>query len=112
MRLGRDRKRATAWGDEWENFGYAHLSKGHLGAGKDWLYPTVMTYWVQKTLRNPNGIYPDLNDLHNDQYIRCDEYQIFGHGIRFTTTVVVDMRRFRDGLPLGVKTAFQSLESF
>jgi hypothetical protein len=34
MRLGRDRKRVTAWGDEWENFGYAHLSKGHLGVGK------------------------------------------------------------------------------
>jgi hypothetical protein len=56
-----------------------------------------MTYWVQRTLKNPNGIYPDLNDLHNDHYMRCDEYRVFGHGIRLATTVVVDMRRFRDG---------------
>ena len=105
MRLGRDRKRATAWGDEWENFGYAHLSKGHLGVGKGWIYPSVTTYWVQETLRNPNGIYPDLNDLHNDQYIRCEEYCVFGLDSG-------SLRRCRDGLLLGVKTAFQRLESF
>jgi hypothetical protein len=112
MRLGRDRKRATAWGDPWENFGYAHVSKDHLGVGRDWLSPGLMTFWIQKTLRSPNGIYPDLKDSHNDRYIRCEEYRIFGLGIRLTTTVVVDMRRYADGLPLGVKTAYQNLENF
>ena len=112
MRVGRDRKTASAWRDSWENFGYAHVSKGHLGVGKDWLWPGVMTYWVKKTLKDPNGIYPDLGDVHNDKYILCDEYQAFGHGIRIATTVVVDMRQYRDGLPLGVKTAYQNIESF
>ena len=112
LRVGRHRKTASAWGDDWENFGYVHLAQGHLGVGKDWLVPKVMTYWVQKTLSKPGGIYPDLNDKHNDKYILCDEYQVFGHGLRITTTVVVDMRLYPDGLLLGVKTAFQNVEIF
>ncbi len=111
MRVGRDRKTATAWGDGWENFGYAHLSKGHLGVGKDWLLPAVMIYWVRKALRSPSGIFPDPGDHHNEKYILCDEFRAFGHGIRITTTVVVDMRAYNDGLPLGVKTAFQNVEA-
>ncbi|HEU5003171.1 MAG TPA: hypothetical protein VFW71_10400 [Actinomycetota bacterium] len=112
MRVGRDRNTAGAWGDGWENFGLAHVAKGHLGFGKEWADPAVMNYWLRRAITMPSGIYPDLNDTHNDLYILCVELRILGTRIRITTTVVVDMRPYKDFKPLGVKTAFQKVEGF
>jgi len=71
-----------------------------------------MTAQVRRAIQQPNGIYPDPYKGSNKKYIRCDELRFLGHGVRVTVTVVVDSRVLGDGLPLGVKTAWQTVEIF
>jgi len=112
MRLGRDRSKPSLWGDGYDNFGFVHVHKGHVGYGKNWQSTAVMVAQVKRALEKPNGIFPDQYTPYFTHYVRCDEYGALGLRIRVTVEVVVDTRVLLDRLPLGIKTAWQKVELF
>jgi len=112
MRLGRDRKKPLLWGDGYGNFGLTHIQKGHIGPSADWSSERGMAGQVRRAVETPNGTFPDLYTPFFMHYVRCDEYVVLGIHVRVTVEVVVDTRVLPDGLPLGVKTGWQTVEFF
>jgi hypothetical protein len=112
MRLGRDRSKPSLWGDGYDNFGLAHVRKGHVGDGKNWHSDALMVAQVRRAVEKPNGIFPDQYTPYFTHYVRCDEYAALGLRVRVTVEVVVDTRVLPDRLPLGIKTAWQKVEFF
>jgi len=110
MRMGRDRKTATAWGDGYGNFGLVHVKKSHVGVGADWLSDGAMMSEVRRVIEKPSGTFPHTYNSDYTYYIRCDDYGVPAFRWRVTTVVVVDTRVLGDHLPLGVKTAYQFRE--
>ena len=108
MRLGRDRKTATAWGDGYDNFGLVHIRKGHVGVQRDWPSDAAMASQVRRTIENPSGIFPHAYNQSYTYYVRCDDVHFLGLHLPFTTIVVVDTRVLSDHLMVGVKTAYMT----
>lgn len=112
MRLGRDRRKPLLWGDGFGNFGFVHIQKGHIGPSADWPSERVMATQVRRAIETPSGIFPDMYTPSFMHYIKCDDYAVLSVHVRITVEVVVDSRVLPDGLPLGVKTGWQTVEFF
>lgn len=108
-RYGRDRAKGSAWGDIYGNFGAAHATKGHVGAGKDWASESAMTHDIRNALTLGTWTPNPYNFGYVVTWVRT--YGFIGHicGCQpYEVTVIVSTLTAPDGDILGIRTAWRN----